>query len=84
MGAIKAMDATVKEIKLEKNHGLIVLLLAIFGGGWSSVAAGFLSKNESDKKPAIIVGLCQWFSSFILVGYIWAIMTGFKIYKNSQ
>ena len=84
MGEIKTMHATVCDIKLEKTHGLIVLLLAIFGGGWSSIAAGFLSKNESDKKPAIIVGLCQWFSSFLIVGYIWAIMTGFKIYKNSQ
>ena len=78
------MNKTVCAIKLEKNHGLIVLLLAIFGSGWSSIAAGFLSKTDSDKKPAIILGLIQIVCTCLLVGWFWSVYTGFKIYKNSQ
>ena len=78
------MNKKVCAIELEKTHGLIILLLAIFGSGWSSIAAGFLSKTNSDKAPAIILGLIQIVSTCILVGWFWSMYTGYKIFKNSQ
>ena len=78
------MNKQVCAIKLEKSHGLIILLLGILAGGWGSIVAGFLSKSEADKKPAVIIGVVQIISSIFVVGWLWAIWTSFQIYKNSQ
>ena len=78
------MNKQVTAIKLEKNHALIVLILSFLGSGCATVIAGFLSKNETDKKPAIIIGVVQWLLSCFLIGWIWAIWTSWCIYKNSQ
>ena len=75
---------TVNGIKLEGSMGLIILVLAIFAPGWSTMIAGFLSKNESDRTPAIIVGLLQVLTCWLLIGWIWAILSGWKIYNNSK
>ena len=75
---------TVNGIKLEGSMGLVILILCIFGSGWGTLIAGFLSKNESDRTPAIIIGLIQIFTTWLLIGWIWAIMSGWKIYNNSK
>ena len=78
------MNKQVCAIKLEKTHGLIVLILGILGSGTGTIVAGFLSKNEADRTPAIIIGIVQWVLSAFLIGWLWAIWTSFQIYKNSQ
>ena len=78
------LNKQVSAIKLEKSQGLIVLILGILFGGFATIYAGFVSKNEADKKPAIIIGLVQWIASVVLIGWIWAIWTSWLIYKNSQ
>ena len=78
------MNTQVCAIKLEKQHGLIVLVVALLASGWATVIAGFLSKNEADKKPAIIIGIVQIIATSILIGWLWAIWTSYKIYQNSQ
>ena len=78
------LNKQVSAIKLEKSQGLIVLVLGILFGGLATIIAGVLSKNEADKKPAIIIGLVQWIASVFLIGWIWAIWTSWLIYKNSQ
>ena len=78
-------NAKVNGIKLEGSMGLIILLLAIFiCPGWSTVFAGFMQKDEDAKKSAIIIGIVQVLLIFVLVGWIWAIMSAFKIYNNSK
>ena len=73
----------VNEIKLEGQMALIVLILAIFAPGWSTIIAGVLSKNDDQQKSAIIVGILQVLLTFILVGWIWAIISALAIKKNS-
>jgi len=70
-------------IKLEKQMGLIVLVLSILAPGWSSILAGFLAKGDN-LKPGVIVGVLQMLTCFLLVGWIWSIWVGYTIYKNSQ
>ena len=78
------MNKQVCAIKLEKTHGLIVLIIGILGSGTGTIVAGFLSKSEADRTPAIIIGLVQWILTFLLIGWLWAIYTSWCIYKNSQ
>ena len=63
--------------------GLIVLLLSILLPGWGTIIAGILAKGES-QKPAIIVGILQIVTCWLLIGWVWSIITGLAIYKNSQ
>ena len=72
----------VNEIKLDSQMALIVLILSIFAPGWSTIIAGVLSKNDDQQKSAIIVGIIQIFTVFIVVGWIWAIMNALAIKKN--
>ncbi len=78
-------NAKVNEIKLEGNMGLIVFVLALLVcPGLSTIIAGFLCKNDDQKKSAIMIGILQALLVFLLVGWIWAIMSGWKIYNNSK
>ncbi len=47
----------VTEIKLDKNDGLIVLVLGIFFGAWGTVYAGFKAGGDVATKAYIIAVL---------------------------
>ena len=82
---IKAVHADVMGLKMENGQmGLIVFLLSILGGGAGTIVAGFLQKDEGKRTNFIIYGLIQWIAACILVGWLWAIWTGFQIWKNSK
>ena len=72
-------------IKLEKTMGLVTLILAIavYPGG-STIFAGIMESGRPNLNNALVVGLIQMFTVWLLVGWIWAIMTGWKIYNNSK
>ena len=72
----------VNEIKLDSQMALIVLILAFFAPGWSTIVAGVLSKNDEQQKSAIIVGVIQVLTCWLLIGWIWAIMSALAIKKN--
>lgn len=79
------MQKTVTGIKLDKQQGMIILVAAIFASGWASIIAGVLTTNESEKKPAIIIGICQILTNWIFgLGWFWSVYNGYTIYKNSQ
>ena len=72
----------VNEIKLDSQMALIVLILAIFAPGWSTIVAGVLSKNDEQQKSATIVGVIQILTCWFVLGWIWAIMNALAIRKN--
>ena len=72
----------VNEIKLDSQMALIVLILAIFAPGWSTIVAGVLSKNDEQQKSAIIVGVIQILTCWFFLGWFWAIMNALAIRKN--
>ena len=81
----KSVHADVLGLKMENGTmGLVVFLLSILGGGAGTIVAAFLQKDESKRTNIIIYGLIQWIAATIVVGWIWAIWTGFKIWGNSK
>ena len=79
------MNAKVNDIKLDGTMALVVLILSIcVCPGPSTMVAGFLCGDEDKKRAAIIIGLIQWIFDFVIVGWVWAILSAIKIYKNSK
>ena len=73
----------VSGIKLEKQDGLITLILTIIFGGLGVVYAGFKAGGDIQQK-ALILGIVQWVLGCFLIGWLWAVYVGWKIYSNSQ
>ena len=78
------MNNKVNGIKLDGSMGLIVFLICIFAGGWGPIVAGFLQKDEDVRKAAIIIGILQWLLAAVVVGWVWSIYSGYKIWSNSK
>ena len=70
-------------IKLEKQDGLIVLILSIVFSGIGTIYAGFKAGGDL-KQKALILGIVQWLLGCFLIGWLWAVYTGWKIYSNSK
>jgi Na+-driven multidrug efflux pump len=62
---------------------LVVFLLNIFFPGTGTIVAGILSGGDKVKNN-VIVGILQWLLCFILIGWIWSIVTGYQIYKIAK
>ena len=68
--------------KLEKQQAMIVLVInALFWPGLGTILAGVWAGGEN---KCVCVGILQMLLAPILVGWIWAIITGCAIYKKSQ
>jgi hypothetical protein len=64
---------SLEGFKLDPQLTGLIVILAIFFPGWSTIIAGFLCKDEAKKSEIIKVGLCQWLTCCICVGWCWSI-----------
>ena len=78
------LTKTVCEIHLENKMGMILLFVNILFPGFGTIIAGIFSKSEEQKKAAITVGIIQVITAPCLIGFLWAIYTGWKIYLNDE
>lgn len=63
---------------LDTTHALLCLGLNVFLPGIGTIAAGVLGQQ-----PLIGRGVAQLLLSLILVGWIWAIVTGVQLLHNA-
>ena len=77
------MHAKVTGIKLEGMMGLIILVLSVFVPGWSTLIAGVLAGGDN-LMPGVVIGVIQFLTCWLIVGWLWSIFVGFKIYSNSK
>ncbi|KAJ1476748.1 hypothetical protein T484DRAFT_1823894 [Baffinella frigidus] len=61
-----------------KGLGLFCLLANIFFPGIGSIVAGL----KTDKPSTMIIGLFQFITSWLIVGWIWSIVWGWLIWCN--
>ena len=79
------MKEDAHQLKVEKGQAMLILVLCILGSGWGVVIAAVLSKQENlKKKNGIIYGVICGALSVVLVGWVFAIMAGLAIKKNSE
>lgn len=70
-------------VKLDATMGLVVFLVNTFVfPGAGTIIAYFLSSDKPNE--TIIVGIIQILTFEFLVGWIWAIITGWAIYQKSK
>ena len=63
---------------IEKTNALICLVVNIFLPGIGTIIAGVMGN-----KPLIGRGIAQFLLAFILVGWIWAIVSGVQFLQNA-
>ena len=64
---------SLEGFKLDPQLTGLIVILAIFFPGWSTIIAGFLCKDEAKRSEVIKVGIIQWLLCCVCVGWIWAI-----------
>jgi hypothetical protein len=77
------MHAKVTGIKLEGMMGLIILVISVCLPGWSTIIAGVLAGGDN-LMPGVVIGVLQFLTAWLLIGWLWSIFVGFKIYSNSK
>ena len=71
------------QVKVDGSMGLIVFLInTFFWPGLGTIIAGMKTQDKENK--CLIVGLIQMFTAVFLIGWIWSIITGWKIYQKSK
>ena len=72
-------------VKVDRNMGMIVLLLNIFFSGIGTIVAGVLVGGTFQIINNIIVGFLQLILfPYLLLGWFWSLYTGYLIYKKSK
>lgn len=61
----------------------LIVVLAVFFGGWATIFAGCLHADEAVSRKALKVGLLQVTLQCLVIGQIWAIFTALAIKKAS-
>lgn len=63
---------------IEKNNALICLIINLFFPGIGTIVGGVMGN-----KPLIGRGVAQLLLAIIIVGWIWAIVTGIQMLQNA-
>lgn len=70
-------------VKIDSTMALICLLInCCFLPGLGTIIAAALSENKP--MEGFVVGIIQIFTFELIFGWIWAIITGCKIYSKSK
>ena len=64
-------------------NGILALVLCILLGGIGTIIVGAIDDRGNDKKSIIILGVIQFLLSFILIGWIWALIWGIMVFVRS-
>lgn len=67
---------------LGKGLALVLLILNIIFPAWGTFLSACLGKEF--KSTQIIVGLLQFFTCFLIIGWIWSIWWGILIYEKAS
>ena len=67
----------------DEKQGKLRFILTFFFGHWITLWYALTCKDEAMKQNGIKTWVMQFVCSFIIVGYILAIMDNHRIWKNS-
>lgn len=79
------MDCYIKAVKINKltpNQGLFVFILNCILPGWGTVSAGIISQQNVCNN--LVFGIVQMITAVLLVGWLWAMLTGYLVWNKSK
>ena len=68
---------------VHKYLSIFVALINLIFPGFGTMIASCASSGESVSKTQLSIGLVQFLTSFVLIGWIWAIYWGYLIVKKA-
>ena len=60
---------------------IVLLIINIFLPGWGTIVMAFL---DGFKLKTLIVGILQFFTAFLLIGWIWSIWWGILCLQKAK
>jgi len=75
-------DDAVVHVKHPKM-GVVVFICNIIWPGFGTVIAGFLAGDEYIVNN-LTVGILQFCTAWLLIGWLWSMYTGYKIYEVTR
>lgn len=75
MGTLSQVIERTKALQVPKPGGILSIILGIVNillPGWGVVIAGLLANDKVD----IILGLLQFLTCFLIIGWVWAVVWG--------
>lgn len=73
----------VPGMRKEKTWMWVCIVLNIIFSGVGTIIGGIMTKDKDKKLKQILVGVAQFFTSFILVGWIWSVFWAYLIHYKS-
>jgi hypothetical protein len=67
---------------VSRTMAMIILIMNIFLPGWGTVVLGFLSPHHTTY--FILIGLLQFILVGLIIGWVWAIITGVKTWNKAS
>jgi hypothetical protein len=64
-------------------NGILALVLCILLGGLGTIIVGAIDDRGNNKMNIILLGVIQLVLTFILVGWIWAVIWGIMVFVRS-
>jgi heme/copper-type cytochrome/quinol oxidase subunit 1 len=78
-------DRVTEEIEVERGVALKLFVASIFIGGFATlILSGFKSLPDMETRSAKNLGLFQLLAGLLLFGYVYAIYTNYKVFRNSK
>ena len=69
-------------VKCPEPWPLVFLILNIILPGWGTMMSSYCDK-EGLNTDALIIGFLQFLTAFIIIGWIWSIVWGVRIWTKS-
>nr|CAG4714691.1 unnamed protein product [Naegleria fowleri] len=66
-----------------EGMGIVILLINFFFPGFGTILAALITSEKEKMQPTLIVGILQIVTSWLLIGWLWAIWWGYKIMQAS-
>ena len=69
--------------KVPSPWGIVLFIVNIFFPGVGTMISSCLAPGDCNVE-ALVIGLCQLLTAWLIIGWIWSIIWGWKIYDVSE
>ena len=70
-------------VKVGPGNGLVLFIINIIFPGFGTIFSAFMD-HEHTNSTALLYGILQLITSWLVIGWLWSVYHGYLIYKKSH